>query len=385
MTNPPIYHLANDLITALGIGTTAAMESIAAEQTSIACQADGTLYPDPIWVSRLSDTQWQTVANSIQNPTAYTPLEQLFIASIQSAVAKTTIDPSQADTLIILASTKGNIDLLHSATSTNFPPERIQLGALAAQVQAYFQQANTPLVVCNACISGVLALDVAKRLLQRKKYRHIIVAGGDLLSEFTISGFQSFKAMSDAPCKPYDKDRTGINLGEGVGTIILSLDRPNTPNVVTLDGGASSNDANHISGPSRTGEGLYLAIQKALKDAQCSAEEINYLSLHGTGTLYNDEMESKAVHRSNLSEVPVHSLKGYIGHTLGAAGVIESVVAIESLQGNMLYPSLGFEELGVSLPLNIIQTTQAASLQKCLKTASGFGGCNAAIIFSKHS
>jgi 3-oxoacyl-[acyl-carrier-protein] synthase-1 len=220
--------------------------------------------------------------------------------------------------------------------------------------------------------------------LRAGRYKTVVVAGGDLVTEFTLAGFQAFKAMSEAPCRPFDADRTGINLGEGVGTLILGT-QPNKGDAqpIVLRGGASSNDANHISGPSRTGEGLHLAIQKALADAQSSAEEMDYLSMHGTATPYNDEMEAKALATAQLQNVPLNSLKGYLGHTLGAAGLIESVVAIWSLRNNQLYRSLGFEKLGVSVPLNIIRQTQQQALQSCLKTASGFGGCNAAVVFSK--
>jgi 3-oxoacyl-[acyl-carrier-protein] synthase-1 len=386
MNKTAIYITADNIITSLGFTTKENVNKIAAEQTGVKCHDNKAIYPSPVWVSKISDELLSVAIRKLKNPQDYTRLEQLFLLSIIEATQQTAIDITSDDTLIILASTKGNIDLLEHKNKGNFPANRVQLGTMAAQIQTYFNNPNTPIVVCNACISGVLALDVAKRLLRKNNYKNIIVAGGDLISEFVVSGFQSFKAMSNAPCKPYDKNRVGINLGDGIGTIILSTEKPtNQDDIITLEGGASSNDANHISGPSRTGDGLFNAIDNALNDANFSSSEMDYLSMHGTATPFNDEMESKALDLANLSEVPMNSLKGYIGHTLGAAGVIESIVAIHSLKNNSLYASLGFEELGVPKPINVITKTTEARLHKCLKTASGFGGCNAAVVFAKNS
>jgi 3-oxoacyl-[acyl-carrier-protein] synthase-1 len=239
------------------------------------------------------------------------------------------------------------------------------------------------MVVSNACISGVLAIITAQRLIQSGQYENVIVSGGDLVSEFTLSGFNSFKALSDEPCKPYDAARKGITLGEGCGTLLLTsdenlLDKSNKK--ISVAGGSVSNDANHISGPSRTGEELALAITNAIKEAQCESA-IDFISAHGTATAFNDEMESKAFSVAGLKDVPLNSMKGFLGHTLGAAGVIETVITLETMKRNILLPSLGFENSGVSEPLNIITQTENRVVDTSLKTASGFGGCNAAVIF----
>lgn len=383
MTETPIYIAADNIISSLGFTTSANIAAISTETTGVKCYDDASIYPTPVWVSKVDDHNFNEVLNTIKNPTQYSRLEQLFLLSINDAAEQIQLDLSNQRTLIILASTKGNIDLLEHKNHGKFSDDRVLLGKLAEQIQDYYNNPNQPLVVCNACISGVLAMDVAKRLLRNNKYDNIVVTGGDLVSEFTVSGFQCFKAMSNAPCKPYDKNRVGINLGEGIGTVILTNQQPKDETAILLAGGASSNDANHISGPSRTGDGLFLAINKALKDANCSTDQIDYMSMHGTATPYNDEMESKAIALAGLQEVPLNSLKGYIGHTLGAAGLIESIVAIHALKNNMLYASLGFEELGVPKQINVIKSTTSKPLTTCLKTASGFGGCNAAMVFSK--
>ncbi|WP_325096500.1 hypothetical protein [Chryseobacterium indologenes] len=148
-------------------------------------------------------------------------------------------------------------------------------------------------------------------------------------------------------------------------------------------GDSAINDANHISGPSRTGDGLYASIKNAMTEAQVRAEHLDFISAHGTATLYNDEMEAIAFNRMELQNVPLNSMKGFYGHCLGASGLLESIISMESAMHNMLLPSKNFEETGVSQSLNIIQANLPASIRYILKTASGFGGCNAAIVLEK--
>lgn len=205
-----------------------------------------------------------------------------------------------------------------------------------------------------------------------------------MITRFVLSGFQSFQAVSAAPCKPFDAARNGVTLGEGAATIVLSIEPPvNAAAHIRVTGGAVSNDANHISGPSRTGQELFQAMQRTMHEAGVTTADIDFISAHGTATLYNDEMESKAITLAGLQEVPVNSLKGYYGHTLGAAGLIESVISVHSLLQNLVIPTKGFSEPGTTKSLNVCSTLQPGFLKTCLKTASGFGGCNAAVLFNK--
>ena len=142
--------------------------------------------------------------------------------------------------------------------------------------------------------------------------------------------------------------------------------------------GASANDANHISGPSRTGEGLYQATLRTMKDQNGLP---GMISAHGTATPYNDEMECQAFNRLGLEKTPLHSLKGVYGHTLGAAGVIETIIGLRALKNQAVLASPGFEEHGLTKPLNVTTTTTNTSYSTFLKTSSGFGGCNGAALF----
>ena len=210
-------------------------------------------------------------------------------------------------------------------------------------------------------------------------YNHAIITGGDLITRFILSGFQAFQAVSAKPCRPFDASRDGVSLGEAAATLVLSTDKKlNRGSRIT--GGSLSNDANHISGPSRTGEELNIAIQAALRQAKIQAKDIDIISAHGTATVYNDEMEAKAVHLAGLSDKPVNSLKGHYGHTLGAAGLLESIISLRSMQEKYFPPTAGFEKAGTTKPVRVSASGLEGSFRYCLKTASGFGGCNAALV-----
>jgi len=312
----------------------------------------------------------------------YTKFEKLLIASITNALKGSGIDAGDMQTALILSSTKGNISLVETEEFSQSLSKRIALSTSAKLVADYFQFTNQPIIVSHACISGLLAIITGMRMIRSGKYENVVIAGADVISKFVLSGFQSFQAISGEHCKPFDQSRNGINLGEGAGTIILTSNKKFAKGI-KLSGGSISNDSNHISGPSRTGEELGHSIKIAIKDAFLSNAEIDFISAHGTATVYNDEMEAKAITLVNLQDVPINSLKGYYGHTLGAAGLIESIISTYSLNENIILPTKGFQRIGVTQPINICNSLYKTPLRNCLKIASGFGGCNAAVVFSK--
>lgn len=309
--------------------------------------------------------------------TQFTKLEKMLLLALQPVIRQSGIVLDD-QVVLIFSTTKGNIDKLEE-NYTNV--ESAELGGLAQKISDYFEFKTKPIVISNACVSGVMAVSVAKRLIQAEAYKHIFIVAGDAVTEFVVSGFNSFQAMSDKPCKPYSKNRDGVTLGEATAAVLVTSDPTNAK--VKILGDGSVNDANHISGPSRTGEGLFRSVESAMKEAKLNANQIDYISAHGTATPFNDEMESIAFSRSGLSGVPLNSLKGFYGHTLGASGLLETVIGIESVLRNKLFVSLGYDESGVSEPINIIAENQDKTLKRFLKTASGFGGCNTAVIFEK--
>lgn len=312
----------------------------------------------------------------------YTKFEQLLVASIADALNGSGIDVRDKKTVLIISSTKGNISLLENENVTPELKNRISLSTSVKLVAEHFGFQNKPIVVSNACISGVLGVITAMRLLRSGEYEHAVVAGADVISKFIMSGFQSFQALSPQQCKPFDQSHDGLNLGEGAATIILSTNEKYAQNI-KVKGGSVSNDANHISGPSRTGQELAGAIKHALKDADLYSSDIDFISAHGTATVYNDEMEANAISISGLQKVTTNSLKGYYGHTLGAAGLIESIISIQSLKQNLVLPTIGFKEPANADKVNVLADAKRMKANNFLKTASGFGGCNAAVIFGK--
>lgn len=237
-------------------------------------------------------------------------------------------------------------------------------------------------IVSNACISGVAAIIAADRYIRGGFCDHAIIIGIDLISDFITSGFKAFKSVSDTPCVPYDAQRCGLSLGEACGAILLTSQRDLSCGYAVL-GGAMTNDANHISGPSRTGLPLATAISQALDEASLTRDDLAFINAHGTGTVYNDEMESKALAHAQLSDIPLNSLKPYFGHTLGASGVIETIISLEELQSQTLLGTKGFQTLGTPHPVNVSAEHRHIQGKAFLKTASGFGGCNAALVIGE--
>ena len=382
----PVFIASDHLLSSLGFSTQAHVEALMNERTGISLHKNHSFLKKEVFASLIDESPLKELSEVFDPTQNFTRLERMMLFSIRQSLKQTGIKLHKPRTLLIISTTKGNIDLLASKGASTRPSKRLYLGTLAKTIGQELECSHQPLVISNACISAALGIIIAARLIRANKYDHIVVCGADMVSEFIISGFQALKAMSPNPCRPYDQAREGITLGEGCGTLILTADSAkarDTP--IQLIGGATSNDANHISGPSRTAEGLYQAIKQCLTEANISPNNIDFLSAHGTATQYNDEMEAIACQRAGLLAAPINSFKGYFGHTLGAAGVLESVLSIRSMQNNTLFKSLGYETSGTSYPLNIITHTQKSEINYCLKTASGFGGCNAALLFAKYS
>ena len=404
-----IYITAHTLISSLGFGISENKKAIHDYRSGIRMQEAGRISDSPILAGMIDSVELEKRAKEQLEKRAkeldissYTRLEQLFILTIQEVISQSGVNLQESDCALLLSTTKGNIDLLsdqEKRTNSDKPSGSVQstidnpsflqelsadsptfLWKMAERIGHFFEAANQVEVISNACISGVSALVVAKRWIESGRYKRVIVAGGDILSHFITSGFLSFRSVSAHRCRPYDIQRDGLSLGEACGAVLLETQ--GNANHIILSGGAISNDANHISGPSRTGDGLALAINQAMEEAGTLPEDISFINAHGTATVYNDEMESKAIHLAGLSAVPVNSLKPYFGHTLGASGIIETILCIEQLKEGIYYGTLGYEILGVPMPITVYGTHQPMPMKCCIKTASGFGGCNAALVLS---
>ena len=308
-----------------------------------------------------------------------THFEAMAVKSARHAIQEAGIDPSGNNVVLILSTTKANIEVL----SRSEDPGPAHAAKIIAEELGVITK---PIVVCNACISGVAAIILAQRLLEHGDYDYAIVCGADTLSEFTVSGFQSLKAVSEEPCRPFDMERLGLNLGEAAATMVLGERRTENGELRTercehiwvIEAGAIRNDAFHISSPSKNGEGARRALETI--GAEAVKDNLAQINAHGTATMFNDQMESVAIERAGLNTVPVNSLKGYFGHTLGAAGILETIITMAALDDHTIIGTKGFEERGVSGKILLSSENQTTNKNRFVKMISGFGGGNAAIM-----
>lgn len=377
-----ITKIADNIISPLGLTSEENLRNII-DGESIICRHEGAFGLPEIFCGSLIDRKMisDMFASHSIGGEDLTLFEKLCILSATEAISECSLQAENDDVVFVLSSTKGNVDLLKD----NIEDSRCYLAQSAKKIAAYFGNGNTPIVASNACISGVCAQIAAVRALSSGKYRYAVVIGCDLLSRFIISGFQSFKALSQDPCKPFDKDRIGLNLGEAAGTLILEKVRSKKEEVKSncweFIACSNHNDANHISGPSRTGEGSYRVLSDILEVVD--KDDLAFVNLHGTATAYNDEMESIALHRAGLGDTPANGLKGFYGHTLGAAGIIETILSMHALGNGIILPTRGFVEKGTTYDIAVKSEIRHTDKKTFIKILSGFGGSNAGIAYRK--
>ena len=316
-------------------------------------------WPEPYYASML-DRQ------GFDGPSFF---DHMALLAARMAVQEADIDASSSRVGLVLSTIKGNIEKIDS--------EDVSLAAAADTLAKGLGVKTAPVVVSNACISGLAALLQGVRMIRSGAYDHIIVVGAEVQSRFIVTGFQSLKALSLNPCKPFDADREGLNVGEAAAAMVLSVSK----SAWEIVDGAVRNDANHISGPSRTGEGSYNALRYVLEGV--SAEELAFVNVHGTATRYNDQMEAIALNRAGLQDVPVNALKGIFGHTMGAAGILESIVSMKACDAGLVLPTQGFSQMGVEPAVNVSAQERKTDKKAFVKLLSGFGGVNGALLFRK--
>ncbi len=294
---------------------------------------------------------------------------------------------------LIVGSSTSSIDRTEEAyrhiENGKFKPEFLQPlvnnpHAPSIFVAKYLGLEGPALTINTACSSSAKVFASAARWLEAGIVDAVLVGGVDSLCLSVLHGFHSLQLVSEEPCMPFDDKRRGINLGEAAGFALLSReDAKLKSSDFVLSGWGESSDAHHMSHPHPAGLGAQLAMEQALKVSELQAEDIDYINLHGTASQANDLIEGQLVQKS-FAACPVSSTKGWMGHTLGAAGISEAVICLESLKHNVIPGSLNLQEVDEQLKhLNIVANNRNASLTHVMSNSFGFGGNNCSLVFSK--
>lgn len=294
--------------------------------------------------------------------------------------------PVPTDAVPLTATTKGGIDSLERRRRGLWAPEADLLaGEMPRLVGRRFGLVAAGFNVNAACASSTIALARGGAMIAAGATEAVLVVCADLVSEFVFSGFSALKGLSPEPCRPFDRRRDGLTLGEGGAALLLMAAerarREGRTPLATLSGWGVAADAFHVTAPARDGGGLIQAVQAALRRAGRQPAEVAAISAHGTGTVYNDAMELTAF--AALFEgrpLPLHSVKGAIGHTLGAAGGIEAALALRSLAHGVIPPTVG---CGDPETAAVSDRPLPFAGELLLSTNSGFGGINAALLLEK--
>jgi 3-oxoacyl-[acyl-carrier-protein] synthase II len=264
----------------------------------------------------------------------------------------------------------------------NYPPQKPVLDA-----QQEFGISAPCFVIANACASGTNAIGRAFESIRSGKYERVLTGGYDALSELVFVGFDSLQASTPEKCRPFDRDRTGMVLGEAAAVLALenfeSARKRGAEILGEIVGYGISTDNHHMTQPDPSGSGPRRAMEGALESAGCAADQVDYINAHGTATPLNDAAEGKAISEL-FGSVPVSSTKSMIGHSLGAAGAIEAVICLLALQSQFLPPNINFRAPDSDFDLNIVgNKSRDAKIETALSNSFGFGGTNASVLISR--
>ncbi len=265
--------------------------------------------------------------------------------------------------------------------------DRYLQGNLAAVAHAFLKTEGPAMTVVNACASGADAIGIAMSWIRAGLCDIAIAGGADEMNHVPLCGFGSLGILSDTLCAPFDRDRSGLNLGEGAGVVVLENETSRQSRDwkarAMLRGYGTSNDAYHLTAPDPEGGGLEKAILAAIEESGIQRDEIAFINAHGTATKDNDHVEGLVLHRLFGERIPFLSTKGYTGHTLGAAGGLEACFSVLALEEQWIPQSAGFQNRDAAIPLSPVKARTPVEGRFALSTSLGFGGCDAALVLEK--
>ena len=384
-----------DLVCAAGVGLPAVRTALAQQQTGLQPNdfPDCTLetfigrvraVDDFIWPQ--VDLDWQSRNNALVELALQRGTLLPSLARIRDKVGPSRIG-------LVMGSSTSSIDRAEAAYRFRreqgvVPEEFLKLKVLNPHAPAFYTAYRTgvtgPCVTLStACSSSAKVFATAARWLSAGVVDAVLVGGADSLCLTVLYGFHSLQLVSTRLCSPFDESRDGINIGEGAGFALLTRDDLAEGAGVVLSGYGESSDAHHMSHPHPEGQGARLAIEQALTLAQLRPEQIDYVNLHGTSSRVNDLVEGNLMAQLFPTSTPMSSTKGWTGHTLGAAGIVEAIIAMDSFQTGLLPGNLHCKKVDPEIALQLSEANRIAAPQHVMSNSFGFGGNNASLIFSR--
>jgi 3-oxoacyl-[acyl-carrier-protein] synthase II len=313
---------------------------------------------------------------------------RLLEAAAQDLLARTGLGAAPARRAVVVGTALGGVEELERALGGDVSARRAAAGLYDSPARALARRldARGPvLTVSTACASGATALGVGADLLRDGRADLVVAGGYDILCRFVMRGFNALRSLTRERVRPFDRRRSGLLLGEAAALVLLAReDDAPAARLGRLLGHASTSDGTHIAAPDPNGRGLEAAIQGALAQAGVTAADIDFVSAHGTATPLNDRIEAAVLRRTlgaRAPAVPVNSIKGAMGHTMGAAATLEAIMCLLASRHGVIPPTLGLEEPDPACDLDHVRRApRAARPRVSLSTSAGFGGCNAALV-----
>jgi len=312
----------------------------------------------------------------------------LLVAAAADLGGRARLDAAPERIAVIAGTALGGVEELEHALAGDGGARRALDGLYdspAHALAAWLGARGPVLTVSSACASGATALGLGADLL-REGAADLVVAGGyDILCRFVMRGFDALRSLARERVRPFDRRRTGLLLGEAAGLVLLARERDaRGPRLGWLLGHGSASDASHIAAPDAEGRGLEAAIRAALAAGAVDVADLDFVSAHGTGTLLNDRIETAVLRRvlgPRAGAVPVNSIKGALGHTMGAAATLEAIMCLLASRDGWIPPTVGYEEPDPACDLDYVAgACRAVRPRRMLSTSLGFGGCNAALV-----
>jgi 3-oxoacyl-[acyl-carrier-protein] synthase-1 len=315
------------------------------------------------------------------------------VASGQAILASGWTDANEKRTGLVLATTVGGMDLNEQYYKSLLENDRYKdlivvfdSADCTEKVAAYFGIRYNVTTISTACSSSANAIMLGARLIKNNKLERVLVGGTDSLTKFTLNGFNALEILSPTGCRPFDRYRNGLTIGEGAAALVLESEDVADPEKIICEvtGYANVNEAYHATASMVDGFGAIMAMNKALESASLRASDISYINAHGTGTEINDLSEGKAIEKIFGNQIPiVSSTKAFTGHTLGAAGAIEAVFSVITLKNQLVLPGLNFASQMPELSFQPQQKVVSRLVIHVMSNSFGFGGSNTTLIFSK--